>query len=637
MRRYLNMIVASAALLTIVSCEEVFEDEMPIQFIPKGEVTYDDSFLEIYIDGNGGEFEFPFTTNDEWALLSSRDWLTFEGDSDGAAGENSVKIIVAKSYEDNEREASLIFVVEKLREKVRVVQGKARLACPALSDYGVLSNAEQELKVEIDYNMSFEIEINGGEIKPDWITLSSGCSLNSDGKYVVEAPASGSAESLELIFGVEANQEYNPLSAVVTLRNAESNSEESFVVAQEVGIIPIEFDDTDTIYVGASDEELAVSYDAAINFSVQMLSDWVNVSDVAYNDNTFSFKLKTTGHSDKATGRTGSFRLYNTEHNVERYVEVVQAEYNDDLVISDLDTAGSMSVRISELDTSDLALSDYTRIYISGEADLSSDDLTAIESMLPNVKHIDISQTKTTVIYESQFIKNTTIQQVILPGTIHTIEQSAFNGSGLTSITVPKSVTTWGSLAFSNCLSLSSVVLEDGLAVLGYRTFYQSAVESVHIPASIESWIGQDSNPNLSQTFMNCTSLREVTTAEGLKSIGARTFYNSAVQSVTLSSSIEWLLSNSNWNQAFAECTYLTEVAFVGDEDSSVIGNIFSNCKAIQSVKMECITPPTLDSDGLGTSIGANVAGGTIIYVPESAMESYTTDSYWGIYEFEQY
>ncbi len=84
MKRYKNIYLALLASLALASCDDkVADDTMPVQFIPKGEVVYDDSFENLYIDSDGETIIFPFTTNDEWKILSTRDWLTFEGESDG--------------------------------------------------------------------------------------------------------------------------------------------------------------------------------------------------------------------------------------------------------------------------------------------------------------------------------------------------------------------------------------------------------------------------------------------------------------------------------------------------------------------------------------------------------------------------
>ena len=56
--------------------------------------------------------------------------------------------------------------------------------------------------------------------------------------------------------------------------------------------------------------------------------------------------------------------------------------------------------------------------------------------------------------------------------TVKYIEESAFsNCSGLTSITIPNSVTSIGNYAFSNCSSLTSITIPNSVTRIESRTF----------------------------------------------------------------------------------------------------------------------------------------------------------------------
>lgn len=60
------------------------------------------------------------------------------------------------------------------------------------------------------------------------------------------------------------------------------------------------------------------------------------------------------------------------------------------------------------------------------------------------------------------------LRSISLPNTLHFINQEAFSGSGLTSITIPESVRSIGRKAFYNCQSLSSV------SILGKNSYVYS-------------------------------------------------------------------------------------------------------------------------------------------------------------------
>ena len=97
---------------------------------------------------------------------------------------------------------------------------------------------------------------------------------------------------------------------------------------------------------------------------------------------------------------------------------------------------------------------------------------------------------------------------------------SAFEGcSGLTSLTIPSSVTEIGSCAFSGCSGLTSLTIPSSVTSIGYGAFeYCSRLTSLTIPSSITS-IGYG-------TFENCSGLTSLTIPSNVTSIGDKAFGN---------------------------------------------------------------------------------------------------------------
>ena len=152
-----------------------------------------------------------------------------------------------------------------------------------------------------------------------------------------------------------------------------------------------------------------------------------------------------------------------------------------------------------------------------------------------------------------------------LDGTI--IESDAFLGcSGLTSVTIPNSVTSIGDMAFSECTGLTSVTIPNSVTSIGsYAFYYCSGLTSVNIPNSVTT-IGNGA-------FYNCTGLTSVTIPNSVTSIG--------------------------------------EYAFGG-------------CEGLPSVKIQATTPPTLSNTN-----AFDDTNNCPIYVPAESVDAYKTATNW--------
>jgi hypothetical protein len=104
--------------------------------------------------------------------------------------------------------------------------------------------------------------------------------------------------------------------------------------------------------------------------------------------------------------------------------------------------------------------------------------------------------------------------------TLNSIGANAFQNTSLPSITIPNTVKSIGTSAFSSAKSLTTVTFAQGsqLEIIGNYAFWWTKLTSIEIPASVKS-IGD-------YAFQNATSLTTVTFAPGsqLTSIGANAF-----------------------------------------------------------------------------------------------------------------
>ena len=126
---------------------------------------------------------------------------------------------------------------------------------------------------------------------------------------------------------------------------------------------------------------------------------------------------------------------------------------------------------------------------------------------------------KLEVIYYTTFSGCTGLTSVTLPKSLTSIGGNAFYGcSDLTSITIPDKVTSIGPNAFEDCTGLTSVNIGNSVTRIGSDAFYNCiGLTSVTIPNSVTS-IGD-------WAFTGCTGLTSVTIPNSVTWIGSDAFY----------------------------------------------------------------------------------------------------------------
>ena len=140
----------------------------------------------------------------------------------------------------------------------------------------------------------------------------------------------------------------------------------------------------------------------------------------------------------------------------------------------------------------------------------------------------------------------THIKSVTLPSKLTTIGNEAFNGSSLTSISIPASVTSIGIAAFQGCNSMSSITIEDSetpLTISGawYERSFWNGATTIYIGRDL-TLEGGENNPLLYEAtsveygpkvttiipylFSGNTKLESLTIGNGVTTIGECAFNN---------------------------------------------------------------------------------------------------------------
>lgn len=157
---------------------------------------------------------------------------------------------------------------------------------------------------------------------------------------------------------------------------------------------------------------------------------------------------------------------------------------------------------------------------------------------------------------------------------------------GRKEVVLPAGVTSIESAAFAGTLYLSNVTIPSGVAFSGTsKIFYLSSITSAIVPDGTTE-IPQD-------MFYKCFNLKSAAIPEGVKRIHAGNFAFSALESVTLPSTV-----------------------------SEIDTDAFSNISTLKDVHFKATTPPW--------STGSSVFGGTInsktnctLYVPKGSLDAY--------------
>ena len=171
------------------------------------------------------------------------------------------------------------------------------------------------------------------------------------------------------------------------------------------------------------------------------------------------------------------------------------------------------------------------------------------------------------------------------------ISSYAFSGcSGLTSVTIPNSVTEIGASAFQDCCDLTSVTIPKSVTSIKWRTFSGcSGLHSVTIPNSVTYIDGE--------AFSGCSGLTSVAIPNNVTSIEWGTFENcNGLTSVTIPNSV-----TSIYPYAFHSCSGLTSVT-IPNSVTSIGDNAFSGCSGLTSVTI----PSSVTSIGDNAFSGCN-------------------------------
>ena len=170
------------------------------------------------------------------------------------------------------------------------------------------------------------------------------------------------------------------------------------------------------------------------------------------------------------------------------------------------------------------------------------------------------------------------------------------DGSEVTELTIPNSVTNIGSYAFAGCSGLTSVIIPNSVTSIGFRAFYNcSGLTSVIIPNSVTNIEGE--------AFYGCIGLTSVTIPNSVTKIGGSAFYG---------------------------CIGLTSVT-IPNSVTKIGGSAFSSINLTKVVSL-IETPYIIEgktSSYSTTTFSLHTFNNATLYVPIGTIEKYKSTSGW--------
>ena len=155
---------------------------------------------------------------------------------------------------------------------------------------------------------------------------------------------------------------------------------------------------------------------------------------------------------------------------------------------------------------------------------------------------------------------------------LNSIVDNAFSScSGLTSVTIPNSVTTIGSCAFFGCTDLVSVTIPNSVTAIGGDAFYEcSSLTAVYI-SDIFAWcnISFDDNPlcYAHHLFLNGVEVKDLIIPNSVTSISNKAFWGAYLLSVPIHNGLYDIGA-----MAFCNCPSLTNVIFEDGDSPLQLG-----------------------------------------------------------------
>jgi hypothetical protein len=236
--------------------------------------------------------------------------------------------------------------------------------------------------------------------------------------------------------------------------------------------------------------------------------------------------------------------------------------------------------------------------------------------------------TSVTHIEKSAFVRCKGLTSIDIPNSVIKIEDNAFAQSGITSVVIPKNVTFVGNNTFVNCENLAAITVAEDNPTYDSRDNCNAIIETETnklVAGCKNSTIPNTVTSLGHNAFFSCKGLTSITIPVSVTSLGYNVFGNcEALTSITIPGSVT---SIGAWAMYGSE--NLAVVHLIGNDALTIGENFLRNCDALTDVYYYKEKLPTIGDQAFYQNDLENVT----LHVPAAAVDAFKAAEPWSSFK----